>query len=84
MISLNKIKTIAKKIYWKEILAVFLLLVAIFFFRSERRELLSIFPHLQKADPTWVITGIAVTVLYILLQSLMYISAFNAIDSSLT
>ena len=84
MISLNKIKTIAKKIYWKEILAVFLLLVAIFFFRSERRELLSIFPHLQKADPTWVITGIAVTVLYILLQSLMYISAFNAIGSSLT
>jgi phosphatidylglycerol lysyltransferase len=84
MISLVKIKTIVKKIYWKEILAVFLLLVAIFFFRSERRELLSIFTHLEKADKTWVIIGVVVTVVYILLQALMYIAAFNAIGSSLT
>lgn len=83
MISLSKIKTIAKKIYWREILAVFLLLVAIFFFRSERRELLSIFPHLQRADKTWVIIGIGVTVIYIMLQSAMYVTAFTAIGSSL-
>lgn len=84
MISLDKIKTIAKKIYWKEILAVFLLLVAIFFFRSERKELLSIFPHLEKADKTWVIIGVAVTVIYVLLQSVMYVTAFKAIGSSIT
>jgi phosphatidylglycerol lysyltransferase len=84
MITLQKIRTIAKRIYWKEILAVFLLLIAIFFFRSERRELLSIFPHLQKANTNWVIFGIVVSVIYILLQSLMYITAFKAIGSSLT
>ncbi|MGC4034705.1 MAG: phosphatidylglycerol lysyltransferase domain-containing protein [Chitinophagaceae bacterium] len=84
MISFDKIKAIAKRIYWKEILAVLLLLIAIFFFRSERRELVSIFPQLEQANRVWVLIGVAVTIVYILLQSLMYITAFDAIDSQLS
>src|SRR5258706_15160741 len=84
MNSFEKIKQVIKRIYWKEILAVFLLLVAIYFFRSERRELVSIFPQLQKADRGWLIAGLLVTVIHILLQSAMYVTAFNAIGSRLT
>ncbi|MES1223616.1 MAG: ABC transporter permease, partial [Bacteroidota bacterium] len=84
MKSADRIKQIIGKIYWKEILAVLLLLIAVYFFRSERRELVSIFPHLQQANRSWVIAGIVVTGIYILLQSAMYICGFAAIGSKLT
>ncbi len=84
MITVEKIKQVLKKIYGKEILAVFLLLIAIYFFRSERRELTAIVPHLRQADTRWLITGISVTVIYIMMQSLMYINAFSAVGSRLS
>jgi len=84
MIAVEKIKQVLKKIYGKEILAVFLLLIAIYFFRSERRELTSIVPHLQQADTRWIIAGLLITVIYILMQSSMYINSFAAVGSRLT
>ncbi|MCW3119580.1 MAG: transporter permease [Chitinophagaceae bacterium] len=84
MKSVDRINEVIRKIYWKEILAVLLLLIAVYFFRSERRELVSIFPNLQQAERRWVITGILVTAIYILLQSLMYVTAFAAIGSRLS
>ena len=84
MIAVDKIKQVLKKIYGKEILAVFLLLIAIYFFRSERRELTSIVPHLQQADTRWIIAGLLITVIYILMQSSMYINSFAAVGSRLT
>jgi phosphatidylglycerol lysyltransferase len=70
--------------YWREILAVLFLLVGIFFFRSERRELHSLEYHLASARATWVWLGVTVTILYILLQSGMYVTSFTAIATRLS
>ncbi|MGJ1194712.1 bifunctional lysylphosphatidylglycerol flippase/synthetase MprF [Sphingobacterium spiritivorum] len=79
----EKIKGFSPKTYWKEIVAIFVILLAFFFFRSERKELASILPQLQQADPAWLIGGVCITVLYILLQGWMYIQSFRTIGASL-
>jgi phosphatidylglycerol lysyltransferase len=71
------------KTYWREILAVLFLLVGIFFFRSERRELRSLEHHIANATALWVWLGVTVTIVYILLQSGMYVTSFRAIVSRL-
>ena len=70
--------------YWKEILAVLLLLIAVYFFRSKRAELASLGPQLHAADAIWISIGVLVTVIYILLQSGMYVSSFAAIGAKLS
>jgi phosphatidylglycerol lysyltransferase len=72
------------KTYWREILAVLFLLVGIFFFRSERKELNSLEQHIRAARTVWIWLGISVTALYILLQSGMYVTAFSAISGKLS
>jgi phosphatidylglycerol lysyltransferase len=72
------------KTYWREILAFLFLLVSIFFFRSERRELHSLQRHIAAANAAWVWLGVAVTMLYIFLQSRMYVSSFLAIGTKLS
>ena len=72
------------KPYWREILAILFLLVGIFFFRSERKELHSLEHQIQAANAAWVWLGIAVTVAYIFLQSGMYVTAFKAIAGRLS
>lgn len=72
------------KTWWREILAVLFLLVGIFFFRSERKELHTLEQHIGAANITWIACGIVVTILYILLQSGMYVTAFNSIGSKLS
>lgn len=69
--------------YWREILAVLMLLLAFMFFRSERKELLVIIPHIKAATPIWIAAGIILTVVYILLQAGMYRKSFSAIGLSL-
>ena len=59
------------------------MLLAFIFFRSERKELQEIIPHIENADARWLIAGIGVTILYILLQSGMYVSSFASIGLSL-
>lgn len=72
------------EIYWREILAVLFLLVAIFFFRSERKELQTLALHIKSADSRWLWLGVAVTAGYVLLQSGMYVTAFAAIGGKLS
>ena len=72
------------KTYWREILALLFLLVGIFFFRSERRELRSLEEQIGGATALWVWLGVGVTVLYILLQSGMYVASFKAISTRLS
>lgn len=79
----NNISRFSPKTYWKEILAVFVILLAFVFFRSERRELRSIIPQIKAAEEWWVLVGIAVTFLYILLQAQMYIFSFRAMGLKL-
>ena len=71
------------KTYWREILAILFLLVGIFFFRSERRELRSLEQQVGAANALWVWIGVSVTLLYILLQSGMYVTSFKAISTRL-
>ena len=72
------------KTYWREILALLFLLVGIFFFRSERRELRSLEQQVGAANALWVWSGVSVTLLYILLQSGMYVTSFRAISTRLS
>lgn len=75
---LKGLKRFSPKTYWKEILAVFIILLAFVFFKSERKELKSIMPHLEAADHLWVSLGIMVSIIYIILQALMYVYSFKA------
>src|SRR5438552_8865 len=72
------------KTYWREILAILFLLVGIFFFRSERRELRSLQHDIAAAKTVWVWLGVSTTVLYIILQSGMYVTSFKAIATRLS
>jgi len=72
------------KTYWREILAILFLLVGIFFFRSERRELRSLEEQVGAANASWVWLGVSVTLFYILLQSGMYVTSFKAISTRLS
>ena len=71
------------KIYRRELLATLVLLLAIVFFRSERKELHSIIPRLQLANHGWELAGIFVTLLYIAAQAGIYRKSFAAVGLNL-
>ncbi|HEY9341807.1 MAG TPA: phosphatidylglycerol lysyltransferase domain-containing protein [Hanamia sp.] len=75
----NKLSSFSPKLYWREILAALMILLAFIFFRSERKELQQILPNIGNADPLWLAAGLFITLLYIILQSGMYITSFASI-----
>lgn len=79
----RKISSFSPKTYWKQILAIFVVLLAFLFFRSERKELASILPQLQQAEAFWLWAGLGITLFYILLQGMMYVQSFRTIGSSI-
>ena len=76
----NTFQLLTRKVYWQQVLAVFLLLMAIFFFRSERKELATIIPNLQKADTFWLSLGIPAIILCTIFQGGMYRKSFASIN----
>jgi phosphatidylglycerol lysyltransferase len=60
-----------------------MILLAFIFFRTERKELQEIIPNIENADINWLLAGVGVTLLYILLQSGMYVTSFASIGLSL-
>ncbi|MFY0253617.1 phosphatidylglycerol lysyltransferase domain-containing protein [Chitinophaga sp. 30R24] len=72
-----------RKLHLKELLAVLFILLAIYFFRSQRNELYSLIPAIEKSDSGWVIMGIVVTIIYILLQGSMYVFSFRSVGARL-
>lgn len=60
-----------------------MVLLAFIFFRSERRELLQIIPNISNANPNLLLSGLGVTILYVLLQSGIYVESFAAIGLTL-
>ncbi len=58
--------------------------LAIWFFKHEKVEFASVRDTLGMADWRWVLTGLLVTVLYIVLQGLMYVSSFAALQCRFT
>lgn len=78
-LSKKKVKRFSASTHWREILALLMLLLAVVFFRSERKELYTIGPQLSQAKNRWLIAGFVITGLYIFLQAAMYKKAFDAI-----
>ena len=74
----------SSRTHWKEILALLLLMLAIVFFRSERKELNAIGPYLEQADSWWLCTGYVLTGLAVLLQAGMYKKCFAPIGLTLS
>lgn len=72
-----------RKLHWKELLALLFILLAIYFFRSQRHELHALIPAIEKADRGWVIAGVLITAAYILLQAYMYVYSFRAVGARL-
>ncbi len=84
LISYKKVPGLFRKLHWKELLALFFILVAIFFFRHQRRELLSIGASLRQANQWWITIGLVVAIGYILLQAALYIYSFKAIGGKIS
>lgn len=66
-------------VYWREIIAFIGLFLAFIFFRSERRELHAIIPHLAAANRFWMVTGFIVTGIFFWFQGAMYRESFAAV-----
>ncbi|MFL5747593.1 MAG: bifunctional lysylphosphatidylglycerol flippase/synthetase MprF [Niastella sp.] len=75
-----KIQSASPQVYWREIVAVVILLLAIVFFRSERKELLAIVPQIKQANGTWLMAALVISVVCVLLQSGMYVKTFAAVQ----
>jgi phosphatidylglycerol lysyltransferase len=56
-----------------------MLLLAIVFFRSERKELQAIIPQIASANPFWLLTGFFLTISYFYLQGGMYRKSFSSV-----
>ena len=57
-----------------------MLLLAIVFFCSERKELQAIIPQIIAADPLWLFAGFALTIIYFYLYGGMYRKSFSAVS----
>ncbi|MHB1922658.1 MAG: lysylphosphatidylglycerol synthase domain-containing protein, partial [Chitinophagaceae bacterium] len=72
------------KFYWREILSVFFILVGFYFFRRERRELEQVKQALAQVHIIWLADGLFLTLIYIFLQSVMYVTSFAALGAKIS
>src|SRR4051812_44687326 len=79
----KNIISVSKKIYWREILACLLLFIGIYFFRQQRNQLSAILPYLHSAKTFWLVTAALITIVFIILQSAMYVNSFAAVETKL-
>ncbi|SHN32104.1 phosphatidylglycerol lysyltransferase domain-containing protein [Mucilaginibacter sp. OK098] len=75
---------IKPRLYLSEITGVLLLILAIYFIRSQGEELRNVGNYIRSGNPLWIITGIIITALYICLQALMYQASFRALQLKLS
>jgi phosphatidylglycerol lysyltransferase len=80
----RNIKAFFKKLGWKEWLSLLFIIIAIYFFWKQRGELKSLGSSLRETDLTWLIIGIAGTVIYLLLQAALYVYSFRAIGGRIS
>lgn len=72
------------RFYWREILSLFFILVGFYFFRKEHDELNKVSQVLSRVHILWILLGMGLALLYIALQSTMYITSFRAVNSRIT
>jgi len=75
----HKVLSFIRKLHWKELLGLLFLLVAFYFFRQQRKELVSLKSSLANTDLSWLLTGIVFTGVYILLQAALYVYSFLSV-----
>lgn len=73
------LRKISPRVHWRELLAVVMVLLAIVFFRSERRELYSVIPQIQHTNIFWLLSGIFITIVSIIFFAGIYRESFSAI-----
>src|SRR6476659_6628853 len=83
MLSYERINGFTRKLHWKELLALFFILLAIFFFRQERYELQHLIPAIESANLFWFWCGVVVTIIYIFLQSSLYVFSFATVHGKI-
>ncbi len=71
---------IKPRLYLSEITGLLLLILAIYFIRSQGEELKDVGNYMSLGNPLWIIIGIVLTVVYICLQALMYHASFRALQ----
>lgn len=80
----DRIKAFFRKAGWKELLAVIFIIIAVYFFWKQRGELQSLGTSLKNTSVLWLSVGLAGTVVYILLQSGLYVYSFLAIGGRIS
>ncbi len=73
-----------KKIIIQFIFTVFFFAIGIWFIQHERSELVEVQGVLKSANWNWVLLGLVLTVVYILLQGLMYVFSFASTRSKVS
>ncbi len=73
-----------KKIILQSILSVLFIALALYFIRHEKTELEEVEKTLLQADFLYVLTGIVVSVLYILIQGVMYYYSFRSVGERIS
>ncbi|PYF68868.1 phosphatidylglycerol lysyltransferase domain-containing protein [Pedobacter nutrimenti] len=76
-------KLIYNKFFWQFFVAIFMIAMAAFFIRAEHIEVIKITAQLQSSDPVYISLGIALTVVYVLAQAVMYIYSFKALNKKI-
>lgn len=85
---MQKAKTFISSIFhnkfsWQLILAASMIGMAVFFISQEHLEVIQIRRQLLESDPWYVFLGIVLTIVYILLQGLMYVHSFRALGNKI-
>ncbi len=80
----NKKIKLPKYLYWREILAVLFLMIGVYFFHQQRSEVSTIIPFLHTANKGWLLVAAIITLAFVLFQSGMYVSSFQAINQKLS
>lgn len=78
------LKSVTAKIPWKEILALLILLLAVLFFRGERKELSAIIPEVKRAGVSSLTILLTLSAAIIVLQGGMYRYSFAATGHTLS
>jgi phosphatidylglycerol lysyltransferase len=76
-------KLIYNKFFWQFFVAIFMIAMAAFFIRAEHIEVIKITAQLQSSDPVYISLGIALTIVYVLAQAVMYIYSFKALNKKI-
>lgn len=72
------------KIIAQFILTTFFIGIGIWFIKQERAELFEVQTVINSASQFWILIGIGLTIVYIVLQGLMYVASFAAVQSKVS